>query len=97
MHESFKLDQALMNNVEKTSNCILKSGRLSLRYFEYVNTLLGSLSSQNIEYQQITPAKYTALMRRVRQNERMKAFDRSPCTKSNMRGKDVWLLKRYCS
>ena len=84
-----------MNNVEKkTSNCILKSGRLSLRYFEYVNTLLGSISSQNIEYQQITSAKYTALMLRVRQNERKKAFGRSPRTKSNMRGKDVWLLTR---
>ena len=76
MQESFKLDLALINNVEKTSNCILKSGRLSLRYFEYVNTLLGSLSSQNIEYQQITSAKYIALILRVRQNERKKAFDR---------------------
>ena len=53
------------------SNSIYKSGRLSLRlrYFEYVNTLLGSLLSRNIENQQITSAKYTVLMLRVRQNE----------------------------
>ena len=78
MQKSFKLDQAFMNNVEKTSNCIFMSGRLSLRYFEYVNTLLGSISSQIIEYQQITSAKYTVLMLRVRQNERKQAFGRSP-------------------
>ena len=58
-----------MNNVEKMSNCIFKPGRL-LRYFEYVNALFGSLSSQNIESQQITSAKYTVLMLRVRVNER---------------------------
>ena len=48
MRKSFKLDQAFMNNIEKMSNCVFKSGRLSLRYFENVNTLLGSLLSQNI-------------------------------------------------
>ena len=48
-----------MNTIEKTSNCIYKSGRLTSRYFEYVNTLFGSLSSQNIENQQITSTKYT--------------------------------------
>ena len=67
-----------MNNVEKTSNCMFKSGRLSSPYFEYVKTLCGSLLSQNIENQQITSAKYTVLMLRVRQNERKKAFGRSP-------------------
>ena len=67
-----------MNNVEKTSNCIFKPGRLSFRYFEYVNTLFGSLSSQNIENQQITSAKYYVLMLGVRQNWRKKAFGRSP-------------------
>ena len=67
-----------MDNVEKTSNCIFKSGRLSLRYFEYVNTLFGSLSSQNIDNQQIRSAKYTVLMLRVCQNWRKKAFGRSP-------------------
>ena len=75
---NFKLDQAFLNNFEKKSNCIFKSGRLSLRYFEYVNTLPGSLSSQNIENQQITSAKYTVQIIRVRQNGRKKAFDRSP-------------------
>ena len=78
MQKRFKLNQAFMKNVEKTSNCIFKSGRLSLRYFEYLITLFGSLSSQNIENQQITSAKYTVLMLRVRQNERKKAFGRSP-------------------
>ena len=34
--------------------------------------------SQNIENQQITPVKYTVLMLTERQNERKKAFDRSP-------------------
>ena len=66
-----------MNNVEKTSNCIFKSGRFSLQYFEYVNTLFGSLSSQNIENQQITSEKYTVLMLCIRQNWRKKAFGRS--------------------
>ena len=78
MKTSFKLEQALMDNVEKTSNCIFTSGRLSLRYFEYVNTLFGSLSSQNIKTQQTTSAKYAVLMQSVRQNEIKKVFDRSP-------------------
>ena len=69
-----------MKSVEKTSNCIFyKSGRLSLRYFEYVqNTLCGSLSSQNIENHQITSAKYTVITLRVHQNWRKKAFGKSP-------------------
>ena len=60
-----------MNNVEKTSNFIFKLGRLSLRYFEYVNIPFGSILSQNIENQQITSAKYTVLKVhvRVRQND----------------------------
>ena len=66
-----------MNNVEKMPNCILKSGRVSLRYFEYVNTLFKSLSSQNFENQQITSPKYTVLMLCVGQNECKKAFGRS--------------------
>ena len=78
MQKSFKLDQAFMNNVEKTSNFIFMSGRLSLRYFEYVNTLFRSILSQNMEYQQITSAKYAVIMLCVRQNERKKAFGRSP-------------------
>ena len=78
LQKSFKLDQPFMNNVEKTSYCIFKSGRLSLQYFEYVNTLFGSLSSQNIENQQIMSAKHTVLMLRVHQNERKKAFGRLP-------------------
>ena len=57
-----------MNNVEKMSNCIFKSGRLSLRYFEYGKTLFGSLSSQKMENQQIKSAKYTVLILHVRQN-----------------------------
>ena len=78
MQKSFKLDLACMNNFEKMSNCIFKSGRLSLRYFEYVNALFVSLSSQNIENQQITSAKYTVVMLCVRQNQRKKAFGRPP-------------------
>ena len=80
MRKSFKLDQAFMNSVVKTSNCIFKSGRLSLRYFEYmyVMTQLWHLSSQNIENQQITSAKYALLMLRVHQNLRKKAFGRLP-------------------
>ena len=70
------------------SNCIFKSGRLSLRYFEYVKTLFGSLSSQNIENQQTTSAKYTALILCVRQYGCNKAAGHH-CTKSNMCGKDV--------
>ena len=77
LQKSFKLDQAFMNNGEKTSNCIFKSGRLSLRYFEYIKTLFGTLTSQNIENQQITPVKYIVLMLHVRQNGSKKAFDRS--------------------
>ena len=78
MQKSFKLDQAFMNNVEKPSNCIFKSGRLSLQYFEHVNTLFGSLLSQNIENQQIASAKYNVQMLRVRQNGHKKAFGRLP-------------------
>ena len=66
-----------MNNVEKMPNCIFKYERLSLRYFEYVNTLFESLMIQTIENQQITSAKYTVLMLCVHQNERKKAFGRS--------------------
>ena len=62
-----------MNNAEKMSNCIFKPGRLALRYFEYVKTLLGSLSSQNIEIQQITSAKYTVLILHLSQNGRKKS------------------------
>ena len=67
-----------MINIEKKSNCVLKSGRLSLRYFENVNTLLGSLSSQNMENQQIMSGKYTVLILRVRQNGCKNAFGKSP-------------------
>ena len=41
--KSFKQYQAIMNNAEKRPNYIFKSGRLSLKYFEYVNTLFGNL------------------------------------------------------
>ena len=75
MQNSVKLDQAFMNNVEKMANSIFKSGRLSLRYFEYVNTLFASLSGQNIENQQMMSAKYTEL---IRQNECKKALGKSP-------------------
>ena len=77
MQTSFILDQAFIYNVEETSNCIFKSLRLSLRYYEYVNTLFGGLSSQNIENLQIKSVRYTVLMLRVRPNERKKAFGRS--------------------
>ena len=65
-----------MDNVDNTSNCMFKSGRLSLRSFEYVNTLFESPSSQNIENQQI--AKYTVLILCVCRNGRKEAFGRSP-------------------
>ena len=48
---SLSIDLAFMNIIEKTSNCIFNSPRLSLRYFEYVNALFGSLQSRNIENQ----------------------------------------------
>ena len=86
-----------MKNVEKTSNCILKSGGLSLQYFEYVKTLFGSLWSQNIESEQIKSVKYTVLMLRVRQNGHKKALPYQDYYIINKRGKDVWLLSRYCS
>ena len=70
MQKSFKLDQAFMNNIEKCQT--------ALQYFKYVNTQFRILLSQNIENQRITTAKYTVLMLCVRQNERKKAFGRSP-------------------
>ena len=86
-----------MNIVSKTSNCIFKSDRLSLRYFEFVSKLFGIRFSQNIENQQITSAKNTILMILVRQYERKKAFRGRRRTKSNIHDKDVWLHSRYCS
>ena len=65
-----------MNNVEKLQTAFCKSGRLSLRYFECVNTLFGSLSIQNIETQQNKSTKYIVLLLYVCQNKRMKAFGR---------------------
>ena len=38
-----------MNSVDKTLNCILASGTLTCPYFEYVNTLFGSLMGQDSE------------------------------------------------
>ena len=67
-----------MNNVEKRSNCIFKSRRLSLQYFEYVKTLFRSFSSQNIENQQIMSPKYTVVMLGVCQNGPKNAFGRLP-------------------
>ena len=74
-----------MNYVVKTSNCIFKSGDYHYDIFN-VNTLFGSLSSQNIGHpdQQITSAKYTVLIHvlRVRQNWRI------------IRAAKVWLFWR---
>ena len=50
-----------MNNVDKPSISDFRSGQVSLRYFEYVNTF-GNLSSQNIENQQKASAKHTVLL-----------------------------------
>ena len=58
-----------MNSVE-----ILPSGRISCRYYQYVNTLPRSPLSQDIENQQITSLKYTVITSRLRQNERDRAF-----------------------
>ena len=75
LHKSFKPHQTFMNNVVKTSNCIFKSGRSSLRYFECKRTIRESLKSEqrasSIENQQITSATYTVLIIRVRQNWRV--------------------------
>ena len=46
--------------------------------FEYVKTLFRSLSSKNIENQQITSAKYTELILRVRQKGHKKSFGLVP-------------------
>ena len=46
-----------MNSVDKTLNCILPSGMSTCPYFEYVNTIFGSLMSQESENQPITSPK----------------------------------------
>ena len=86
-----------MNNIENTSNCIFKSGRLSLRYFDYVNSLFGSLSSKHIKNQQITSMKYTVLMLCARQNEQKKVFGSLPRYQRYLHGKDIWMLLLNCS
>ena len=48
----------------KRKKCILPSGRLTYRYFEYVNTLIGNLLSQDNENQTKTSLQYTAIMTR---------------------------------
>ena len=53
---------------------MLPFGRISCRYFQYVNTLPRSLLSQDIENQQIPSLKYTVITSRLRQNERNRAF-----------------------
>ena len=78
MSESFILDHVFMNNVEKNVKLHFKSGNNHYNILNMFNTLFGSLSNQNIEYQQITSAKYTVQMLRVHQNEGKKAFGRSP-------------------
>ena len=60
-----------MNNVERSLIDYHKD------ILNMKKTLFGSLSSQNIEIQQITSAKYTVLMLSVGQNGRKKAFGRS--------------------
>ena len=46
--------------------------------FEYVKTLFRTLSSKNIENQQITSTKYTVLILRVRQKGHKKSFGLVP-------------------
>ena len=46
-----------MNSVDKTLNCKLPSGTLTVPYLEYVNTLFGSPMSQDSENQPITSPK----------------------------------------
>ena len=60
----FEIDQAYKNAIDKTLNCILPSGRLTNRYFECVNTLIGRRLSQDIKNQQIPLLKYTVTMPR---------------------------------
>ena len=62
-----------MNSVDQTLN--LTSERFTCRYCEYVNTLLESLLSQDIENQLIKLPKYSVKMLRLRQNECNTAFD----------------------
>ena len=81
MQKSYKLDQAFMNNIEKTSNCIFKSGRLSLQYFEYAkHAIQQSFKSEHRKSTNNVREVYCSklLMLHVSQNERKKAFGRSP-------------------
>ena len=89
MRKSFEIDQVL--DIKKR-----KTAYVSLRYFEYVNTLFGILLSQYIENLQITSVELTVQILRVRMSIRRLLADRRR-TKINTRSKDVWLLPRYCS
>ena len=51
-----------MNSVDRTFNCILPSVTLTYPYLEYVNTLFGSLMSQDSKKQPITAPKLTVMM-----------------------------------
>ena len=75
MQKSFKLDPALMNNVEKTSNCFFKFGIHVLSLCK--DAIWESFESEHRKLTN-TSAKYTVLMLRVRRNGRKNAFDRSP-------------------
>ena len=76
MKKRFKPESSkFINNVEKLQNAFLSLEDYHYDILDNVNALFGS---KNIENQQIKPAKYTVLMLRVRQNERKKAFGRSP-------------------
>ena len=67
-----------MNDLNKRQSAFLSLEDYHYDILIYVNTMYGSLLSQNIGNQQITSATYTVLMLRFHQNERKKAFCRLP-------------------
>ena len=76
MQKSFKLDQALMNNVEK------KRQTFFVKFGIHVLSLCKDAIWESFESEHRkltnTSAKYTVLMLRVHQNGRKNAFGRSP-------------------
>ena len=68
--KKIKLDQAFINDVEKCQTACLNLEIYRYDMLYNVNTLFASLSSQNIENQQIKSTKCTVLMLGIRQNER---------------------------
>ena len=66
-------------------NCITKSRRLSLLYFEYVKYTI-RMSFESEHRKSTKSAKYTVLVIRARQNGRDDTFGRSPPYAAKMLG-----------